>query len=124
MVAQKLLERDGKDMTKISITIIIKDDSIIQIANSNETLLNVKLDEGVIKASEIFQLFDNGIDVSYECQQKPLVAEEGHNLTRCQLIYNDCLELIHDIISSINQKILDFNKPQEGVNEETSEEKQ
>ena len=105
-------------MTKI--TIKVKNDSNTQllVSNSNDINVAVKMDDGSLKASDVFKLFDNGVDVEYECSNEKVSATEGQNLSRVELMYNDCLELINSIIKSVNQKIVEFQKNKEDEKEE------
>lgn len=107
-------------MTKISVTLTLKEDSSIYISNSKEAFLIVKPNEATIKASDIFKLFDNGSDVSYECENQAIAPADGENLNKEQLMFNDCLELIKNIVESVNQKIATFRESQK-EDEEQSE---
>ena len=52
-------------MTKISVTLTLKSDSSIYVSNDKGIGFVVKPDEGAIKASDVFKLFDNGADVCF-----------------------------------------------------------
>lgn len=109
-------------MTKISVTLTFKNDSSIYVSNDKGIGFVVKPDEGAIKASDVFKLFDNGADVCYECNNQAIEPANGHNLTKEQLMFNDCLELIQSVIDSVNQKIEVFRESQK-EGQEGSEDK-
>lgn len=98
-------------MKKIEIT-ISKNESEIYISNSEKLTIAIDTNNGTLKASDVFRLFDNGTDVLYECKTSKIEEESGLNLSKVDLMFNDCLELICSIIASVNQKIIDFNEDQ------------
>lgn len=91
-------------MKRIKITTKIEE-SMICVSNSKNKCININPDNGTIKATDVFALFDNGIDVIYECDDKAIAAPDGKNLDKIALMYNDCLELINNIISAVNDKL-------------------
>lgn len=97
-------------MKKIKITIKIKESKIC-VSNSENKCIEINPENGTIKATDVFVLFDNGIDVIYECEDKAIIAQNGKNLDKISLMYNDCLELINDIINAINDKLKALQNP-------------
>ena len=105
----KLLEKGGKDMKKIKLLIEKRGDSHISISNSLGKEVLIDLKNGILNASNVFSLFDNGLDVLYECSALKIV-ESDKPLSKSDLMFNDCLDLIISIYQSINTKIEEANK--------------
>lgn len=101
-------------MKKITMAISLTEEQKISISNGEK---EVKLDSsnGTLKASEVFTLFDNGSDVAYECNDVEKVPEEGKNLTSEESMFNDALDLINSIITSINTAISDMHKEESNI---------
>lgn len=104
MVVQKLYVRGGRDMRRIEINVCLLEDNTVQIKNSENISISIPSDN-TLKATDVFKLFNNGLDVVYVCDSERIIAPSGTNLNKMQIVYNDCLGLINDIKDSINAKI-------------------
>lgn len=109
-------------MRKIKLLIEKRGDSHIVIANSlgNEFLIDVE--NGILNASNVFTLFDNGLDVQYECSALKIV-ESDKPLSKSDLMFNDCLDLMTSIYQSINTKIDEANKKSMQISSAREEDK-
>ena len=104
MVVQKLYVRGGRDMRRIEINVCLLEDNTVQIKNSENISISIPSDN-TLKATDVFKLFNNGLDVVYVCDSERIIAPSGTNLNKMQIVYNDCLGLINDLKDSINAKI-------------------
>lgn len=104
MAEQKLYVRGGRDMKRIEISVCLLENGTVQIKNSENVSLSIPSDN-TLKATDVFKLFNNGLDVNYICNSERIIPPFGTNLNKMQIVYNDCLGLINDIKDSINGKI-------------------